>query len=112
MSRSPSPASSLDFISSSGSEEEEYRPQKKRGTAAASSSRKGPTIKINMRGLKSAQNAAALHPMDGDVEEEEYESRAVVGMRGVDLSDQDLVRDHELRPLWVDETGNMSVLAH
>jgi hypothetical protein len=39
-----------------------------------------------------------------DFDEEDY---AVVGRRVIDLSAQELVRDHEIRPLWVDEEGNM-----
>jgi hypothetical protein len=43
-------------------------------------------------------------------EDDEAEEFGVVGRRGIDLSNQELVRDHEYRPLWVDEEGNMYVI--
>ena len=110
MSRSPSPASSLDFFDSDPSDEEEYRPRKslkRRGAAAASGASAKKTTKVTLN-LKAARQAAAT-PVPGldegdDFDEEEY---AVVGRRGIDLSAQELVRDHEIRPLWVDDEGNM-----
>ena len=121
MSRSPSPASSLDFFESDVSEDEAYTPQKrtvtKKKTVPAAGGKKGgaggPTIRINLRAAAAAQDAAAQYPMDGDIEVdeelEEGDAEGIVGRRGIDLSGQELVRDHEIRPLWVDELGNMYV---
>jgi DNA excision repair protein ERCC-3 len=117
MSRSPSPASSLDYFQSSGSaSEDDYQPRRrapvKRKTASA---KKGPTIRINLSALARARDVAAAHPIEGDVEEDEYgvndeEAGYLVGLlgrKGVDLSGQELKGDHAARPLWVDEYGNM-----
>ncbi|ORX41081.1 putative general RNA polymerase II transcription factor [Kockovaella imperatae] len=120
MSRSPSPASSLDFYQSDASSEEEYRPRRrtadKRGggsggsaTAAASAwtapKTSGTTkIRINLGALRNAQAAAAAHPAEGEIDEDVEE---IEGSRIVDLSDQGLVKDHHIRPLWVDDDGNI-----
>ena len=121
MSRSPSPASSLDFFESDASSEEEYRPQgtrraPARRTPAASTSagaangRTGGTkIRINLTSLREARDLAAQHPAEGGFEEEEYGDEDLLGSRVVDLSEQGLVKDHAIRPLWVDEDGNMWV---
>lgn len=129
MSRSESPASSLDFISSDGSaSEDEYRPQahkralNKRRTAPApanavasgsgsgSGAKTGIKIKINLGAA--ARQGASLHPIEGDVEDDEIQDQvaSVMGSRVVDLSNRDLKKDHASRPLWVDEAGNMYVM--
>jgi DNA excision repair protein ERCC-3 len=131
MSRSPSPASSLDFISSAGSEsEEEYRPTahkraiNKRRTVQANAvagpssggggggAKKAIKIKINLGAA--ARSGAALHPVDGDVELDddvlEEQVAGVMGSRVVDLSNRELKKDHSARPLWVDEAGHMYVM--
>lgn len=133
MSRSPSPASSLDFISSDGSaSEDEYRPQahkralnKRRPAAAVASSsgnavasgsgsgvKKGITIKLKLG--PAARQTAALRPVDGDIEDDEElqeQVASVMGSRVVDLSNRDLKKDHASRPLWVDEAGHMYVVS-
>ena len=126
MSRSPSPASSLDFYQSDLESEEEYTPRQRAPTkrravppasGAGGGKKGGPTIKINLRAIREANDLAAQYPTDGNVEgddgvdnDEGGDIEALIGRRGVDLSGQDLVRDHDLRPLWVDELGNMYVL--
>lgn len=112
MSRSSSPASSLDFFESDASSEQEYRPRrttKRTAAAAAASKRAGPSAKVNPRVAQRA--AQAMDEVLGDEfdEEDGEEGGGVVGRRGIDLSGQELVRDHEIRPLWVDEQGNMFV---
>ena len=118
MSRSPSPASSLDFLESdpSGSEAE-YNPSprrrgppKKRGGAGV---KKAAPLKINLSALQRARDLGAAHPTDGVVEdedggEEEY-AEGAIGEYGVDFSAQELKDDHAIRPLWVDDIGNMYV---
>ena len=97
MSRSESPASSLDFYDSDPSEEE-FRPQRaKRGP-------KKLTIKLNLAGR--ASQAAPEEEFDASYD---AYNDAAPQSHIVDLSEQDLVRDHEIRPLWVDEQGNMYV---
>lgn len=121
MSRSPSPASSLDFFESDGSaSEDEYRPSahkravnKRRpfSAAAAGGAKKALTIKLNLSAA--ARHGAALHPVDGEVDmddEVEEQVASVMGSRVVDLSNRDLKKDHASRPLWVDEAGQMYVL--
>lgn len=129
MSRSESPASSLDFISSDGSaSEEEYRPQthkrainKRRpvntnavasgsGSASATAPKTGIKIRLNLGAA--ARQGAALHPIDGDIEDDEMQEAvaSVMGSRVVDLSNRDLKKDHASRPLWVDEAGQMYVI--
>lgn len=138
-SRSDSPASSLDFISSDGSaSEDEYRPQahkravnkRRTGPAPAASAsastsvvapvasgsgngkKKGITIKLNLS--SAARSGAALHPVEGDVDmddEIQEQVASVMGSRVVDLSNRDLKKDHASRPLWVDEAGQMYVLS-
>jgi DNA excision repair protein ERCC-3 len=125
MSRSPSPASSLDYFQSSGSaSEDDYVPRSrapgKRKGGAASSGKKagaGPKLKINLSALQRARDVAAAHPLEGDVDEDEYgvdDEEAgyldgLLGRKGVDLSSLELKADHAARPLWVDEYGNMYV---
>ena len=109
MSRSPSPASSLDFFESdASSSEEEYTPRrrapvKRGGPSNAVSRGSGTTIRINLGALRGAQVAAAQHPADGDVDEDVDISDS----RVVDLSEEGLVKDHHIRPLWVDDEGNI-----
>lgn len=94
MSRSPSPASSLDFLDSDGSSDEYVRAPKKR--------KKAP-LKINLTALKRAQDIASAYPAEGDIVEdveEDYES-------DYDLSREALKADHAARPLWIDSKGNM-----
>ena len=127
MSRSPSPASSLDYFDSSGSaSEDDYMPrstrtrkvpQSARGAAGPSTSKgRKITLKLNLGAAGAAREVAVAHPAEGEVDEDDYEigdeEGAVEGLmarRGADFSDQDLKRDHAARPLWVDEYGNMSV---
>ncbi|WVQ63251.1 uncharacterized protein L199_001402 [Kwoniella botswanensis] len=130
MSRSPSPASSLDFFESDPSSEEEYVPvrrARKVGPAAGGSKKVlggakagGPKIKINLSALQRAQEVAVAHPADGPIEEEDYGVGdeddegyfdGMIGKRGIDLSNQALKSDHALRPLWVDDKGNIIVEA-
>lgn len=120
---SPAP-SSLDFAAS-GESEDEYIPVRrarqapKRGTGAGAGARgggaapkKGPTI--NLGALKRAQALAAVHPVEGDVEDDEVlEGGEFMGQGkriAIDLSDLDLKPDHAARPLWVDESGHMYVI--
>lgn len=123
MSRSASPASSLDFAQSSGGSgsEEEYQPVRRqrqaptRRPAPATSRQKGKKgkasgpIKINLSALQRAAAVTSAHPADGDIEEDEPEefTDGLIGHRGVDLSGLELKADHAARPLWVDEHGNM-----
>lgn len=105
-SRSPSPASTLDFADSSGSEAE-YVPAKRARKAPAGGKKKAAVAKINLSALQRAQSVAAAHPADGDVEEEpEYDDEEGGPM---DLSSLDLKPDHAARPLWVDDSGHMYV---
>ena len=123
MSRSPSPASSLDYFQSSGSaSEDDYTPRSRTvGKRKAGGKKKaGPSLKINLSALQRAKDAAAQYPVVGDVEEDEYgvdEDEegyldGLLGWKGVDLSNQALKADHAARPLWVDEYGNMYVCVH
>jgi DNA excision repair protein ERCC-3 len=129
MSRSSSPASSLDFPPSDDSgSEADYNPSAHRRAAtkrrpaqsqAQSQAVAGPStgngtkkIKIKINLGASARSAAALHPMDGDVDiddEVEEQVAGVMGSRVVDLSNRELKKDHAARPLWVDESGHMYV---
>lgn len=113
MSRSPSPASSLDFVDSSGSEAEYVPVRRKRAAPArraGAAAPKGP-VKINLTALHRAQAVASAHPVEGDVDEDDEDDGGdmVMGRRTVDLSGLDLKADHAARPLWVDEHGNMYV---
>ena len=115
MSREGSPASSLDYFQSDeDSDDNEYAPG---STARATpSARGGPsttrpiTIKLNLSAVKQpSQRTVAevvedddTHPYYGGVEGDGD------GFSGaVDLSSQDLKPDHQARPLWVDEHGNI-----
>ena len=128
MSRSESPASSLDFFQSdeSGSEAE-YAPATHRRAAnkrrpanaaagpstATAGPKKALKIKINVGAASSSRAGAAMHPMEGDVEmDEEVEEQVagVMGSRVMDLSNRELKKDHSARPLWVDEAGHMYVV--
>jgi hypothetical protein len=104
MSRSESPASSLDFYDSDPSEEE-YRPQRtaKRSGPSAAPVKKGLTIKLNLGSAK----GAPVQEQEFDASYDAYDEEGPMQSRIVDLSGQDLVRDHAIRPLWVDEQGNM-----
>lgn len=116
MSRSESPASSLDFEASdkSGSEEE-YNPSSRRRAPnkRVPGGKKGLSLKINLSALQRARDVAAAHPAEGDVEDDDgadwQDVEGVIGTRGVDLSGQPLKDDHAIRPLWVDDNGNMYV---
>lgn len=129
MSRSESPASSLDFFQSDASgSEEEYTPAthrraaNKRRPAQTSNAVAGPStggarkalkIKINVGAASSSRAGAAMHPVEGDVEmDEEIEEQVagVMGSRVMDLSNRELKKDHSARPLWVDEAGHMYVV--
>ena len=48
--------------------------------------------------------------MEDDDGEDCEDSEGLVGIYGVDLSGQPLKEDHAIRPLWVDENGNMYAL--
>ncbi len=100
MSRSESPASSLDYIDSDSSEEEYRRPApRKKKTASA-------PLKINLTALKRAQDVASAYPSEDQVdiaEEEEFEEED----DEYDLSTETLKADHAARPLWIDSKGNM-----
>lgn len=116
MSRSPSPASSLDYLDSDESSVEEYNPSSRPHAAnkrRAAGGKKGPPLKINLSALRRARDVAAAHPTEGVVEDNDGEdwedTEGIVGSRGVDLSSQPLKDDHAIRPLWVDENGNMYV---
>jgi DNA excision repair protein ERCC-3 len=127
MSRSPSPASSLDYFRSDASgSEEEYTPATHRRAAnkrrpanavagpstATPGVKKALKIRINVGAASSSRAGAAMHPMEGDVEmDEEIEEQAagVMGNRVMDLSNRELKKDHSARPLWVDEAGHMYV---
>jgi DNA excision repair protein ERCC-3 len=126
MSRSPSPASSLDFAQSSGGSgsEEEYTPVRRkaptaRKAPAATAGKKGKKgkaaagpLKINLSALRRAQAVTSAHPAEGPIEDDEEFGEGefadgLIGARGVDLSGLELKADHAARPLWVDEHGNM-----
>lgn len=111
MSRSPSPASSLDFVHSDPSEDE-YAPMRNRARARkpkkAAKPAAGKTgLKINLSAL---QRAAAAHPAEGQFDDEDEGDDGFLdrlGGRAIDLSDETLKADHAARPLWIDEAGNM-----
>lgn len=117
MSRSPSPASSLDYFQSDGSaSEDDYTPHRrgpnKRAAPAPAGQKKATSLKINLSALKRARDVATAHPAEGDIEEDVYDDDGGDGFLGsgaVDLSEQPMKTDHELRPIWVDEYGNMYV---
>ncbi|OCF45679.1 DNA excision repair protein ERCC-3 [Kwoniella heveanensis CBS 569] len=130
MSRSPSPASSLDFFESDPSSEEDFIPRRrvrKVGPALGGSkkvaggpSKGAPKIKINLTALQRSREIEAAHPADGPIEEDDVGEGdeddegyfdGMIGKRGVDLSNQELKPDHALRPLWVDDKGNIIVEA-
>ncbi|CAD6582060.1 MAG: hypothetical protein TREMPRED_003163, partial [Tremellales sp. Tagirdzhanova-0007] len=102
MSRSPSPASSLDYLGSDKSgNEEEYVPSSHRRTLTkrrAPGNKSGPVLKINLSALRREE------PDDGL--EDWGDREGLVGSHGVDLSGQPLKEDHAIRPLWVDENGS------
>jgi len=106
MSRSESPASSLDFYDSDPSEED-YRPHRirKRGGPSIAPAKKGLTIKLNL----GVGRGAPAQEEEFDASYDAYDEDGNMQSRVVDLSGQDLVRDHAIRPLWVDEQGNMYV---
>ncbi|WOO78810.1 General transcription and DNA repair factor IIH helicase subunit XPB [Vanrija pseudolonga] len=117
MSRSPSPASSLDFVDSDSSgSEDEYAPVKRRAPAKAPA-RGGAAaatgIKINLTALQRAREVAGAHPADGAVDYDDGGDdgegflEGLVGRRGIDLSGENLKADHAARPLWIDESGNI-----
>lgn len=126
MSEPSSPASSLDFFESDASADSDYdeaprrtrkQPSKKYGarhgtsTPTASGSGSGTKIKINLSSLQRRAvegNTAVEQEEEGDEDEEGYFD-GLIGKRGVDLSGQTLKGDHSLRPLWVDDRGNMWV---
>lgn len=121
MSRSPSPASSLDYFQSdkSGSEQE-YNPSSRRRAPGkrrvVPSGKKGVPLKINLSALQRAREVAAAHPAEGAIEDEDgledwEDTEGVDGTRGFDLSGQPLKDDHAIRPLWVDDNGNMYVIS-
>ncbi|EAL23231.1 hypothetical protein CNBA5750 [Cryptococcus deneoformans B-3501A] len=128
MSEPSSPASSLDFFESDASADSDYdeaprrtrkQPSKKYGarhgtsTPTASGSGSGTKIKINLSSLQRRAvegNTAVEQEEEGDEDEEGYFD-GLIGKRGVDLSGQTLKGDHSLRPLWVDDRGNIIVEA-
>ena len=109
MSRSPSPVSSLDFPDSDDSEEA-YRP---RAATRRRAPAKGSTVvRLNLSAAKSVATTAALHAVEGDVEDDDgrtggYEDNSGDRRRALDMSMQELKGDHMARPLWVDEEGSM-----
>lgn len=108
MSRSVSPASSLDYMHSDGSEDEyaELRrtvQRQRKPTKAASRT----VPKINLTAL---QRAAAAHPAESQFDSDaDSEDPGFLDRLGgtIDLSKQELKPDHAARPLWIDQTGNM-----
>ncbi|KAK4688853.1 DNA excision repair protein ERCC-3, partial [Tremellales sp. Uapishka_1] len=123
MSRSPSPASSLDFLASEASaSEDEYAPSSSRRRGPPPRPRRGPankngaSLKINLSALARAKDIASAHPAEGDDYDEEGYAQGVdqgygflggLGNRTIDLSGEDLKMDHAARPLWIDEDGNI-----
>lgn len=109
MSRSPSPASSLDFLQSDESEDE-YAPLR-RSVAAKKTKKKAAPAKTGLKiNLSALQRAAAAHPAEGQFESDGEDDDGFLerlGGRGIDLSDETLKADHTARPLWIDEAGNM-----
>ncbi len=89
MSRSPSPASSLDYIHSDPSDDEYAE------------------LRRSMQKKKTKK--AAAHPAEGQFDSDtEGEDPGFVDQFGaIDLSKQDLKPDHASRPLWIDQAGNM-----
>lgn len=127
MSEISSPASSLDFFESDGSADSDYdealrrtrkqppkKPGARRGTSTptASGSEFGTKIRINLSSLqrRAVEGGAAIEQEEEGDEDEEGYFDGLIGKRGVDLSGQTLKGDHALRPLWVDDRGNMWVL--
>jgi DNA excision repair protein ERCC-3 len=112
MSDPGSPASSIDYLDSEYSSEgddddyNQYKPRKtkqsQKPVAPVSGiqvvSAGGTKIRINTRGLQPIANV------------EVGQNKGLVLREAVDLSDQDLKVDHAVRPLWVDELGNMYVM--
>ena len=118
MSRSPSPASSLDFLDSDASEEE-YNPSSRRRAPnkRVPGGKKGASLKINLTALKQIRDAAAAHPSEVPIEDDEViggweDSEVIDGSQIIDLSGQPLKEDHAIRPLWVDDQGNMYILLY
>ncbi len=119
MSRSPSPASSLDYLDSAASgSEEEYNPSSRRrapNKRVVTGKKGGPSLKINLSALQRARDVAATHLVEGDVDDDDgadwQDEEGLVGSRGIDFSGQALKEDHAIRPLWVDDSGNMYVLS-
>lgn len=126
MSEISSPASSLDFFESDGSADSDYdeaprrtrkpppkKPGARRGTSTptASGSEFGTKIKINLSSLqrRAVEGGTAIEQEEEGDEDEEGYFDGLIGKRGVDLSGQTLKGDHGLRPLWVDDRGNMWV---
>ncbi|ODN83005.1 hypothetical protein L202_01236 [Cryptococcus amylolentus CBS 6039] len=125
MSEVSSPASSLDFFESDGSDGSDYgaprrapvarKPTKKANarSGAGSLAPAKKSLKINLTALQRKQaganaQAAGDEEVSGD-EDEAFDG--LIGSRGVDFSNQELKSDHSLRPLWVDDVGNIIVEA-
>lgn len=110
MSRSPSPASSLDFLHSDESEDE-YAPLRRRQQAKKPTKKAAAVAKTGLKiNLSALQRAAAAHPAEGQFESDGEDDDGFLerlGGRGIDLSDETLKADHAARPLWIDEAGNM-----
>ncbi|EJT47899.1 general RNA polymerase II transcription factor [Trichosporon asahii var. asahii CBS 2479] len=112
MSRSASPASSLEFMSSDMSDsEDDFRPQQRKRAPAP---KKAAPIKINLSALQRARNVATAHPADDQDYDEEIPRGggggfldSLMGGRAIDLSHEHLKADHANRPLWIDEGGNI-----
>lgn len=120
MSRSPSPASSLDFVSSDGgsSSGSDYggsrrRQPKKAAGRPPPQQRKKITLKLNVGGVRASRDAVAAHQAmaEDEYDDEEDGTEGLQINRRADLSRQGLKDDHDLRPLWVDEYGNMQVVS-
>lgn len=120
MSRSPSPASSLDFVSSNGgsSSESDFGPSRRRQakkTRQPPQQKKKITLKLNVGGVRAAREAgpSALQELPQDeYDDDEDDAEGLQIDRRADLSRHGLKDDHDLRPLWVDEYGNMYAESH
>jgi DNA excision repair protein ERCC-3 len=115
MSDPGSPASSIDYLDSDYSSEGEgddnlYKPGgagARKPAAKAAKVPQGNIQVVSAGGTKIRINTKGLQPF---ANADTGLGRGLILRDAVDLSDQDLKKDHAVRPLWVDELGNMYVV--
>ncbi|WVO17278.1 hypothetical protein L204_104970 [Cryptococcus depauperatus] len=117
MSGASSPASSLDFFESdAASDESDYTPRKpvRKAAPLRKNAKVTSTTRTNIRINLSVPKNSAVTTLDrsegAGIEDERYYDD-LTGKRVVDLSGQHLKSDYSLRPLWVDDRGNIIVEA-